>query len=121
MDFLSQLLASAQVQDLILTAIGLVLAFIIRRAAAAFTLWTGIKIEQAHQDSLHRAIKSAVESALFHGGPKVAAQTLKAHVVQHLRESVPDALKALVPGDGVLDRLIERYAREALAKIGEPK
>ena len=120
MDFLTQLLASAQVQDLILGVIGLVLAFIIRRAVAAFTLWTGIKIEQAHQDSLHRAIKSAVESALSHG-PKVAAETLKAHVVQHLRESVPDALKALVPGDGVLDRLIERYAREALNRIGEPK
>lgn len=120
MDIFQQLLASAQVQDLLMTMIGLVLTFIIGRAAAAFTLATGIRIEQAHQESLHRAIKTAVESAIFHG-PEVALGTLKAHVVQHLRESVPDALKALVPGDGVLDRLIERYAREALNKIGEPK
>ncbi|NEX45172.1 hypothetical protein G3572_03070 [Rhodobacter sp. ETT8] len=103
-----------------MTIIGLVLTFIIGRAAAAFTLATGIRIEQAHQESLHRAIKTAVESAIFHG-PNVALGTLKAHVVQHLRESVPDALKALTPGDGVLDRLVERYAREALNKIGEPK
>ncbi|WP_240335380.1 hypothetical protein [Pseudotabrizicola algicola] len=120
MDILQQLLASAQVQDLLMTIIGLVLTFIIGRAAAAFTLATGIRIEQAHQESLHRAIKTAVESAIFHG-PNVALGTLKAHVVQHLRESVPDALKALTPGDGVLDRLVERYAREALNKIGEPK
>ena len=120
MDILQQLLGSAQVQDLLMTLIGLVLTFIIGRAAAAFTLATGIRIEQAHQESLHRAIKTAVESAIFHG-PEVALGTLKAHVVQHLRESVPDALKALVPGDGVLDRLIERYAREAMSKIGEPK
>jgi len=39
---------------------------------------------------------------------------------QYLQESVPDALTALTPGNGVLDRLIERYAREALAKFGEP-
>lgn len=120
MDFLTQLLASAQVQDLILAIVGFALTLIISRAAAAFTAATGIRIEQAHQDSLHRAIKSAVESAIFHG-PDVAVGTLKAHVVQHLRESVPDALTALTPGDGVLDRLIERYAREALNKIGEPK
>jgi len=39
--------------------------------------------------------------------------------MNHLRESVPDALTALTPGDGVLDRLIERYSREAMAKIGQ--
>ena len=53
-------------------------------------------------------------------GPDVGFDTLKAHVVRYLQESVPDALTALTPGDGVLDRLIERYARESLAKLGEP-
>lgn len=120
MDFIQQLLASAELQEIVLTVVGLVLTVIIGRAAAAFQLATGIRIEQAHQDSLHRAIKSAVESALSHG-TNVAFGTLKAHVVQHLRESVPDALKALTPGDGVLDRLVERYTREALNKFGVPK
>ena len=120
MDFLKQLLANAQLQDLLMTLIGLVLTVIISRAAAAFTLATGIKVEQAHQESLHRAIKTAVESAIFHG-PQVALGTIKNNVVQHLYESVPDAMKALTPGDGVLDRLIERYALEARIKFGEPK
>lgn len=120
MDFLNQLLASAGVQDLILSIVGLVLTVIISRAAAAFTLATGITIQQVHQENLHRAIKTAIESAMLHG-PKEAGATLKAHVIQHLRESVPDALKALTPGDGVLDRLIERYAREALNKFVVPK
>lgn len=120
MDVIKQLLASAEVQSLIMAVIGLILTFIVNRAAAAFTLATGIQIETQHRAALHEAIKSGVESAIFHG-PDVALGTLKAHVVQHLRESVPDALKALAPGDGVLDRLVERYAREALNKIGEPK
>ena len=53
-------------------------------------------------------------------GPDVGLDTLKAHVVGYLQESVPDALTALTPGDGVLDRLIEWYSLEALAKLGEP-
>lgn len=120
MDLIKQLLSSEELIGLIITAVGIVLTLIINRAAAAFTLATGIQIEKSHRDALHQAIKSAVESAMLHG-PDVALGTLKAHVVQHLRESVPDAMKALVPGDGVLDRLVERYAREALNRIGEPK
>lgn len=120
MDILKELLASAEIQSMIMSLVGIALTGIIGLAAAAFTRWTGIRIEQAHQDSLHRAIKSAVESAIYHG-PTVAVETLKVHVVQHLRESVPDALKALTPGDGVLDRLIDRYVGETLNRIGEPK
>lgn len=120
MDFLKTILSSPEVQSLIVAAFGLVLTFIVNRAAAAFTLATGIQIEAQHRAALHEAIKSGVESALAHG-TSVGLGTLKAHVVQHLRESVPDALKALTPGDGVLDRLVERYAREALNRIGEPK
>lgn len=120
MDFINQLIASAGVQELILGIVSFALTFIIGRAAAAFKLATGITIQQVHQENLHRAIKTAIESAMLHG-PKEAGATLKAHVVAHLRESVPDALTALTPGDGVLDRLIERYAREALNKISVPK
>ena len=120
MDFLTGLLASEQVQTAILAVFGLVLTFVINRAAAAFTLVTGIRIEAQHREALHEAIKSAVESGMYHG-PKMAAETMKVHVIQHLRESVPDAMKALTPGDGVLDRLIDRYVVEALNKLGEPK
>jgi len=113
-------LASEQVLTLMLAFFGAVLTFIINRAASAFTLVTGIRIEAQHREALHEAIKSGVESGLRHG-PRVAAETMKAHVVQHLRASVPDALKALTPGDGVLDRLIDRYVVETLNKFGEPR
>jgi len=120
MDFLSNLLASEQLLTLLLAFFGGVLTFVINRAAAAFTLATGIQIEAQHREVLHEAIKSGVESALRYG-PKMAVGTMKVHVVQHLRASVPDALKALTPGDGVLDRLIDRYVLETLNKFGEPK
>ncbi|WP_108482247.1 hypothetical protein [Oceaniglobus ichthyenteri] len=120
MDIITGLLASEQVQTAIIALIGLALTIIVNRASAAFTLATGIQIEARHREALHEAIISGVESAMRHG-PNEAFGTLRAHVVQHLRESVPDALKALTPGDGVIDRLIERYAAEAFAKIGESK
>jgi len=120
MDFLNTLLASEQVQTAIMGIVALILTVIINRAAAAFTLATGVQIEARHREALHEAIKSGVESAIKHG-PKVAVGTMRAHVVQHLKESVPGALTALTPGDGVIDRLIERYTREALSRFGEPK
>ncbi len=120
MEFLTNLLASEQVQTAILTVLGLALTFIANRAAGAFTAATGIRIEEKHQRALHEAIMTGVESAMVYG-PEAGLGTFKAHVVAHLKTSVPDALKALTPGDGVLDRLIERYSREALAKLGEPK
>ena len=119
MDFLSQLFASADLQAVILSIIGLVLTFILNRAAGAFAAATGIQIEAKHREALHQAIMTSVESSLKHG-PDVGFDYLKANTLDYLKRSVPDALTALTPGDGVLDRLIERYAREALAKLGQP-
>lgn len=120
MDFLTQLFASADVQAVIITIIGLILTFIINRAVGAFAAATGIQIEARHREALHQAIMTAVESSLKHG-PDVGLDYLKANTLDYLKRSVPDALTALTPGDGVLDRLIERYSREALAKFGVPK
>lgn len=120
MDFLNQLFASADVQAVIITIIGLLLTIIVNRAAGAFTAATGLQIEARHREALHEAIMTAVESGLQHG-PDVGFGTLRTHVVAHLQESVPDALTALTPGDGVLDRLIERYSSEVFAKLGRSK
>jgi hypothetical protein len=120
MDFLTALLSNVDVQTAIISILGLVLTFIINRAAAAFTMATGLQIQAKHREVLHEAIITAVESGMKFG-PNVGMDTLKVHVVQHLRASVPQAIDALMPGDGVLNNLIERYAREALAKFGEPK
>lgn len=117
MDFLSQLFSSADLQAVIIGVIGMLLTFIVNRAAAAFTLSTGIQIEARHREALHQAIMTSVESSLKHG-PEVGLDYLKANTLDYIQRSVPDALTALTPGDGVLDRLIERYAREALSKLG---
>ena len=53
-------------------------------------------------------------SAIKHGTGTGLA-TLKAHALAHARESMPQALKALVRG---LDRIAERYVTEALAVPG---
>ena len=79
-----------------------------------------IRSAARQREALHEAIQSGVASA-YKFGPDVAMATVKAHVIQYLRESVPGALKALTPGDGVLDTLIERYALAILNKYGEPK
>jgi hypothetical protein len=117
MDFLTAiltaLLSSAEVQDAILAVFSAALLWLLRRPVLMF-------IEAKHRDALHEAIISAVESGIKLG-PKEGMETLQAHVMLHLRQSVPDAMKALAPSNSVINRLIERYAREALVKLGEPK
>jgi hypothetical protein len=120
MDLINNVLANTDIQTLLISAFGLLLTFIINRAAGVFTAATGIAVQARHREALHEAIKSGVESAILHG-PQVAFEIVKAQVIQHLRESVPDALKALTPGDGVIDRLIERYTLQALNKVRSPK
>lgn len=120
MDLIKLLLDNAELQTAVLSLFGVFLTYAIARVAAAFTALTGIQIEARQREALHEAIQSGVASA-YQFGPEVALGTVKAHVMQHLRESVPGALKALTPGDGVLDRLIERYALEIINKYGEPK
>jgi hypothetical protein len=119
MDLMTSMLGNEQLQTVLMGIIGLILTNIINRAAGAFTAATGIQIEARHREALHEAIKSGVQSGLQHG-PKVAFETLKVHVVQHLRQSVPDALKALAPDSEVIDALIDRYTRAALSRVGEP-
>lgn len=117
MDFLTNLLASEQVQTALIGIVGLVLTVIINRAAGAFTAATGLEIEKKHREALHEAIITSVESGIRHGAGEAEA-TLRAHVMAHLRRSVPDALKALTPGDGVIDQLIDRYAAQAIDRLG---
>lgn len=113
MEILKAILASAEVQDAILALFSGALLWLLRQPVLMF-------IQAKHREALHEAIITAVESGMKLG-PQVGLETLQAHVVQHLRESVPQAMAALNPNDSVLGRIIERRAREALAKLGEPK
>lgn len=115
LDLLSEFLTNEAVQTALLTIIGAVLTFIANRAAGAFQAATGIRIEEKHMRALHSAIMTGVEAAMI-DGPEAGIEVIKHRAVRYAQQSVPDAIRALVPGDGVLDRLAERYVREAMAK-----
>ena len=85
-------------------------------ATRTFSKATGIKVEQSARDALHSAIRTAVLATL-EGDTEVTLDTLKARVRNYAKVSVPDAIKILVPGDGVLDELALRYYREAMGDI----
>jgi hypothetical protein len=105
-------------QTALLTFFGVLLTFILNRATGAFQAATGIRIEEKHMRALHSAIMTGVEAAMI-DGPEAGIEVIKHRAVRYAQQSVPDAIRALVPGDGVLDRLAERYVREAMAGIGD--
>ncbi|WP_289150356.1 hypothetical protein [uncultured Salipiger sp.] len=117
MDVLNGLIADAGLQEALIGLFGIILTIIIRRTSAAFTAATGIAIEEKHQRALHSAIKSGIEAAI-EDGPEAGIEQIKAAAIFHAQQSVPDAIRALVPGDGVLDRLAVRYYREAMERMG---
>ena len=103
-------------EELIVTALGGILTVVIGMASVALRQYTGITIQKRHREALHEALLSGASSAVMHG-PQEGLRTLKAQAVAHARESVPDAIRALVPGDTVLDRIAERYVMEALERF----
>lgn len=101
--------------------VGVIFLILSRRAVKAIESFTGIKADEKHLIAFHEAVVTGVESAM-HNGLDDSLSTMRAHVVQHLKESVPEALAALAPGDGVIDRLIERYSMELIGQLAaEPK
>ncbi|EPX80506.1 hypothetical protein [Salipiger mucosus] len=80
---------------------------------------TGIAVEREFRASLKEALMSGVKAALAEN-PQAGLEEIRAHAIYHARESVPDAIAYLVPGDGVLDRLALRAYREAVEGLGDP-
>lgn len=78
-------------------------------AVHLFRRWTGIQIEERHRQALHSAIRTAVVALTERG---LTGEDLVKGVKDYLRQSVPDALAWLVPGDSVLSTLIRSKIRE---------
>lgn len=97
----------------LMSLVGIVLTAIIGAAAKAFHAYTGIQIEAKHRQALHEAMISGVEAAIAHG-PSQGLRTTTQLAVAYVHRSVPDAIRALVPGETVLDTIAERYAIERL-------
>lgn len=89
---------------------GIVLAAIIGQAALRLKARWGIDIEQAHQQSLHRALMSGINAALMRG---LTGTSATAAAIIYAERSVPDAIKALAPAPDVLRSLAEAKLREA--------
>lgn len=62
-----------------------------------FQMWTGMAIEAKHREAL--------QSALANAGRLLATGATKAAAIDYVRQSVPDALKALKAHDRVEDLL----------------
>lgn len=88
---------------------GIVLAAVIGQAALKLKSRWGIDIEKAHQDSLHRALMSGINSALMRNFTGTSAAEA---AVAYAKRSVPDAIKALNPASDVLRSLAEAKLRE---------
>ncbi len=99
--------------------IGAILSALIGVLCVILRRYTGIKIEEKHKRDLHDALMSGAMAAVA-GGPAAGAEELKVLAVRHAQRSVPGAIKALIPGDTVLDTIAARYVSEALVRLGKP-
>lgn len=94
-------------------------ALIISVVSAKINKYVGLKIEQQHRDALHQAIMTAVEGAVAYKHENSLTVPIhdiaKNKVRMYVRQSVPDAVKALVPGDSVLDDLAVKYVNRLMA------
>jgi len=115
-DFLTDLLTNEALQTAILALLGAALTFILNRASGAFQAATGVRIEEKHMRALHSAILTGVQSGMT-DGVGAGADTVKASAIAYAKRSVPDAIRALVPGDTVLDRIAERYVMEQMRRL----
>lgn len=80
---------------------------IIGWAALEIKRRTGLEVEEKHRAALERAIMSGVMALADRDDTTNAADAVEAYV----RESVPDAIKALKPTGAVLRRKIEGSLR----------
>lgn len=74
-----------------------------------FKRWTGIQIEERRRQALHSAIRTGVLALMDRG---LYGEQLIEGVKDYIRQSVPDTLAALVPGESVLATLIKSKIRE---------
>lgn len=115
MDFLDTLLTTAE--PLLLEAISLLVGAFLAYVANLIRQRTGLEIEARHREALHSAIMTGVATAL-RDGPGAGRDAIIDQAITYARQSVPDAIKRLRPTAGVLERIADRYAGDALALGG---
>ncbi|MDD2870101.1 hypothetical protein [Neomegalonema sp.] len=95
---------------ILLQLLGLVIGGLLLSLSQLARRRWGIEIEAAHRDALHSALMSGVRAAVARG---LNGQAATAAAVAYAGRSVPDALTALNPGEGVLVSIAEAKLTEA--------
>lgn len=108
-----QTLLEAMLPHLI-PVLSLVVTLLLGLAYRKLAAWTGIEIEKAHRDALHRAIMSGLMAALKVGK---SDQTVIEETLAHVQTSVPDALTHFQAPTKVLERIVRGKLNEAKARM----
>lgn len=109
---LAELYAAAV--PILIAGFGTILTIIMDRAANVARARWGIEIEATHREALHSALMSGIRAALLRG--LSGSDAVEAAII-HATSSVPDAIKALKPDVGILNRIAESKLRDALNEL----
>lgn len=106
--------------ETLFTLILAAMAWLMRRLPA----WMQVQIEAKHRSALHSALETGVKLILDRlmtagttAGALAKADQSVGTVVGYVRNSVPDALKALAPTQAQLERMATAKLNEALAQL----
>ncbi len=104
-----------QLMPIVLQLLSAVIGLMIARAANMARDRWGIEIEATHRAALQAAIMSGLSSALNRG---LKGESVINAAIDHVRTSVPDAVRALKPAPGVLETIVQARLRDALGAAG---
>lgn len=93
------------IAQIVLPIVATITTALIGWAATRLRARWGIEIEAKQRDALHLALMTGVQLVLAKHGPGAAPAKLTREVVAYAQSSVPDAIAALRPRDGVLEQL----------------
>lgn len=94
--------------------LGLIIAALVARAVVALRQWTGVQISQRHADRLSAAIQRGAVLALER---QLTGERARALVLEYLRETVPDALRAVAPSEAALSLRADATLAEVRAGL----
>ncbi len=90
--------------------LALIITALVARAVVALREWTGVQISQRHADRLSAAIQRGAVLALER---QLTGERARALVLEYLRETVPDALRAV----GATEAALSLRADATLAEV----
>ncbi len=99
-----------QLMPVVLQLLSAVIGLMIARAANMARDRWGIEIEATHRAALQSAIMSGLSSALNRG---LKGEDVIDAAIEHVHSSVPDAVRALKPAHGVLERIVLARLQDA--------